>query len=181
MVKNLPAKQKTQVWSLGWEDPLEKGMATYSSTFAWEIPWTEDLVNYSCLTLAFLLQLCLIPCNPMNYSPPDSSVHGILQTRILVIFLIQWLHIQLHWRAVKMMSPLDIQTYLIWQWPSIRSFRWSPEDVNVQPKLRTSEGNLGAPSSSTSPKIFSSVQSLSRVWLFVTPWTAAHQDSLSIT
>ena len=42
MVKNLPAKQETWVRSLGWEDPLEKGMATHSSIIAWGIPWTED-------------------------------------------------------------------------------------------------------------------------------------------
>ena len=41
-IKNLPAVQKTQVRSLGWEDPLEKGMATYSSIIAWRIPWTEE-------------------------------------------------------------------------------------------------------------------------------------------
>ena len=41
-VKNLPAMQKTQVWSMGWEDPLEKGMATHSSILAWRIPWTEE-------------------------------------------------------------------------------------------------------------------------------------------
>ena len=41
MVKYLPAMQETQVWSLGWEDPLEKGMATHSSILAWRIPWTE--------------------------------------------------------------------------------------------------------------------------------------------
>ena len=38
MVKNLPAMQETQVQSLGWEDPLEKGMATHSSIPAWRIP-----------------------------------------------------------------------------------------------------------------------------------------------
>ena len=38
VVKNPPA----QVQSLGWEDPLEKEMATYSSILAWEIPWTEE-------------------------------------------------------------------------------------------------------------------------------------------
>ena len=38
--KNLPAMQETQVQSLGQEDLLEKGMATHSSIFAWEIPWT---------------------------------------------------------------------------------------------------------------------------------------------
>ena len=40
--KNLPAKQETWVWSLGWEDPLEKRMATHSSILVWRIPWTEE-------------------------------------------------------------------------------------------------------------------------------------------
>ena len=40
-VKRLPAMQETWVRSLGQEDPLEKEMATYSSTLAWKIPWTE--------------------------------------------------------------------------------------------------------------------------------------------
>ena len=42
MVKNLPAMQETQVQALGWEDPLENGMATHSSVLAWRIPRTED-------------------------------------------------------------------------------------------------------------------------------------------
>ena len=42
LVKNLPAMQETQVRFLGWEDPLEKEMATHSSILAWRIPWTED-------------------------------------------------------------------------------------------------------------------------------------------
>ena len=42
IVKNLHAMQETQVQSLGQEDPLEKGMATNSSTLAWRIPWTEE-------------------------------------------------------------------------------------------------------------------------------------------
>ena len=41
-VKRLHAMQETQVQSLGREDPLEKGMATHSSTLAWRIPWTEE-------------------------------------------------------------------------------------------------------------------------------------------
>ena len=40
-VKNPPAVQKTWVQSLGWKDPLEKGMATHPSILAWRIPWTE--------------------------------------------------------------------------------------------------------------------------------------------
>ena len=42
MVKNLPAMWETWVRSLGQEDPLEKEMATHSSTLAWRIPWTEE-------------------------------------------------------------------------------------------------------------------------------------------
>ena len=42
LVKNLPAMQETRVQSLGWEDPLEKGMETHSSILTWEIPWTEE-------------------------------------------------------------------------------------------------------------------------------------------
>ena len=42
MVKNPTAMQETQVQSLGWEDLLEKEMATHSSILAWEIPWTEE-------------------------------------------------------------------------------------------------------------------------------------------
>ena len=42
LVKNLPAVQETQIWPLGWEDPLEKEMATHSSILAWKIPWIEN-------------------------------------------------------------------------------------------------------------------------------------------
>ena len=42
LVKNLPAKQETQVQSLGQEDSLEKEMVTHSSILAWSIPWTEE-------------------------------------------------------------------------------------------------------------------------------------------
>ena len=42
MVKHRSAMRETQVKSLGWEDPLEKEMATHSSTLAWKIPWTEE-------------------------------------------------------------------------------------------------------------------------------------------
>ena len=42
MVQYLPEMQETRVWSLGQENPLEKGMATHSSILAWRIPWTEE-------------------------------------------------------------------------------------------------------------------------------------------
>jgi len=41
-VENLPGMQETKVGSLGWEDPLKKGMAIHSSILAWRILWTEE-------------------------------------------------------------------------------------------------------------------------------------------
>ena len=60
-VKNLPSiclqeMQETQVWSLGWEDPLEESMATYSSILTWRIPWTEELLGVKSIGLQRLRQ-----------------------------------------------------------------------------------------------------------------------------
>ena len=98
-VKNVPAMQETQemrVWYTGWEDPLEKGMATHSSILAWRIPWTEDpggLQSMGSQTVerdwaiaaadAKSLQSCLTLCDPMDYSLPGSSIRGIFQARVL--------------------------------------------------------------------------------------------------
>ena len=57
MVKHLPAMQETRVQSLGWEDPLEKGMATPSSTLAWRIPCAEEPGGLHCMELQSRTQL----------------------------------------------------------------------------------------------------------------------------
>ena len=51
MLKNLPAMQETRVQSLGWADPLEKGMAAHSSILAWRIPWTEEAAGLQSIDL----------------------------------------------------------------------------------------------------------------------------------
>ena len=115
MVKNLPAIGETQLQSLGWEDPLEKWMATYSSISAWRIPWTVEpgslqsmrsqrvghsweantlgwlwtdksevkIINLTFVNILVCAQSCLTLCNPMDCSPPGSSVHEISQAGIL--------------------------------------------------------------------------------------------------
>ena len=83
-VKNLPAMQEThemQVQSLGWEDPLEKKMATHSSILAWRIPWTEEpggpqstalqRVTQSCATNSFFLPLTAY--TTLNLTPTSES------------------------------------------------------------------------------------------------------------
>ena len=55
MVKRLPPVQETQVWSLGWEDPLEKEMATHSSNIAWKILTELEIPDH----LTCLLRTCM--------------------------------------------------------------------------------------------------------------------------
>ena len=54
LVKNLPAVQETQVWSLNWEDPLEEGMATHSSILAWRSPMHKGAWRATVLWVAEL-------------------------------------------------------------------------------------------------------------------------------
>ena len=83
--KELPAKQETQVQSLGLEDTLEKEMATPPSVLAWQIPWTEEQSGLQSmgsqgvgsLQFSSVAQSCPTLCNPMDCSPLGSSVHGI--------------------------------------------------------------------------------------------------------
>ena len=103
MVKNPPPMWETWVWSLGWEQPLEKGTMTHSSILAWRIPWTEEPsrlqsmgsqgVRHNRLTFTFthyiyicicvcmkeseVAQSCPTLCDPMDGSPPGSSIHGV--------------------------------------------------------------------------------------------------------
>ena len=57
--------QETQVQSLGWEDPLEKGMATHSSILAWKMPWAEEPAA-AAAAAAKSLQSCPTLCDPMD-------------------------------------------------------------------------------------------------------------------
>ena len=79
-VKNLRAMQEIWVRSLGWEDPLEKGMATRSSILAWRIPWSEEPDrlqsmglqraghNLVTLSVSFFLCLCLSPSVSLSHT-----------------------------------------------------------------------------------------------------------------
>ena len=86
--------QETWLQSLGQEDPLENEMATHSSILAWENPIAREAkeatahvvtkrVRHDLATAAKSLQSCLTLCHPIDGSPPGSSIHGILQARVL--------------------------------------------------------------------------------------------------
>ena len=94
LIKNSPAMWEIWLRSLGWEDPLEKEMATHSSMLAWRIPWTEEpgglqstgsqRVRHGWATNTFSftslkttqgvrLELCTPPWNPCTRAPPQHS------------------------------------------------------------------------------------------------------------
>ena len=76
-VENLPAVQETRVWSLGWEDPLEKAMATQPSILAWEIPWTEEPGGLQSLKLRQSLMMGLGGrVDSQEWEGPDGAEEG---------------------------------------------------------------------------------------------------------
>ena len=80
LVKNLPIMQETWIWSLGWEDPLEKGMATHSSILSWKISWTEDPGGYSpqcCKSRTQLSTLSLCLSEAPRAAPPTPCTQQI--------------------------------------------------------------------------------------------------------
>ena len=84
MVKNPPAMRETWVQSLGWEDPLEKGMVTYSSILAWRIPWTEDpgrLQSMGSQRVGHDFHFHVKVLSPLKGFPDDSAVKNLPMCR----------------------------------------------------------------------------------------------------
>ena len=98
LVKNLPAMQATWVQSLGWEDPLKKGMATYSSLLAWTIPWSfyfspwghkeSDMTEWLSLHNAYLNILFIQFNKEWNYDTTEGEkITFILKGEIHLIII----------------------------------------------------------------------------------------------
>ena len=75
--------QESYVQSLGREDPLEEEMATHSSILVWETPWTKEPIGLQYMCAVVTQSVMSNSLQSMHGSPPGSSVHGILQARIL--------------------------------------------------------------------------------------------------
>ena len=136
MVKNLPAMWETRLWSLGREDPLEKGLATHSSILTWKIPWTEEPVGLQSMRVA--------------KGWPRLSAHTQEDGYIQV-----WVD---HSKLRKILRDGNTRQHYL------------PPETWMQVKKQQFELDMKQ-----------SVQLLSHVRPLATPWTAAHQASLSIT
>ena len=147
MVENLPALWETWVWSLGWEDPLEKGMATHSNTLAWRTPWTEEPSGLQSMGSQrirhgyFLYLLSNWASSGLNSS--SAKLHVFRLSSVLGNGATKW-------------KEMQFSSTLFFLIPQSKPYLF----YFLQ---------------------FSSVQSLSRVLLFATPWIAACQASLSVT
>ena len=87
LVKNPPAMWETCVWSLGWEDPLEKGKTTHSSILAWRIPWTvlsmgSQRVGHNWTTFSLSLSMiCLLFWPILSKVPQENGCIGVEEGR----------------------------------------------------------------------------------------------------
>ena len=105
-VKSPPAMPETWVQSLGWEDPLEEGMATHSSVLAWRIPWTEEpgrlqssglqRVRHDCRDLADMLNLFRNFQIVFQSSSIILHSYGRMSDQFLCILTNAWCHFLFH-------------------------------------------------------------------------------------
>ena len=144
MVKNLPSMQEIQVWFLGQEDLLEKGVATHSNILAWRIPCTEMpggfwsmgsqrvrqdwahthththcemysiVLGASELNKVLVAQSCPTLCDPRDCSLPDFPVHGILQARILAWVAVPFSRGSSQPRDQTQVSCIEGRFFTIW-------------------------------------------------------------------
>ena len=117
VVKNPPAKQETWDGSLGQEDALEKGMATYSSILAWEIPWTEEpsgLQNTgsqkSWTRTTMRYHLLLVRMAAIKKSTNNTSWRGCGEKGTLLHYWWECKLVQPLWRTVwRLLKKLEIE------------------------------------------------------------------------
>ena len=203
--------RETWVPSLGWEDPLEKGKATHSSSLAWRIPWTEEpgglqsiglqrvrhdwsdlahtLLVYSCnldiiTNNAYFDFLKCLSLNKNMYQPTcDMSLVTIIYLFHFIFFCGRRVYLK------QQKEPLIIYAHFIC---ILKPAAAAAKSLQLCPTL--CDPREGSPPGSPVPRILQArilewvaisfsnawkwkvkVKSLSHVWLFTTPWTAAYQ------
>ena len=166
---------ETQVWSLGLEDPLEKEMAIHSSILPAESHRQRSLAGYSPCSYKELNRtewLHLVVWDKREYVLHDESLNVTFEKKIFMFLIIRWMFVFFSWESVQGPSPFCLYLNLV------AAFYAGSCTSCTSCAVILAWGNIVFLSSSLQ---FSSVQSLSRVWLFVTPWIVAHQASLTIT
>ena len=160
--------QDTQVRTLGWGNPLEKGMATRSSIVAWRIPWTEEpgwlqsvrfqRVRHDWVTNTFTFETGQIT-QPSWVVIRIERTHG---SKCRAVGLAEW--------VAQLRNFLSLSDHLLLLTPPPFSLNtrvfWNPVSVFSRPSLH--------------PSVHLLLLSLSHVWLFAVPWTVAHQAPLSM-
>ena len=151
LVKYLPAMQETRLCFLGREDPLEKGMATHSSTLVWRIPWTEDLVGYSpwdCRELDTTMWLTFLSFS-WKETPEATLWISLLGSGCFNVFVD---NLGLDLEGMPVTFYRRRKTRRFHDWMSERNVSQLLTQISESKKC----------------------SSFSRVQLFATPWTVAH-------
>ena len=89
--KSLPARQEARVWSLGWKDPLEKGMATHSSILAWKFPWMGEPGGPQSMELQRVRHDWATNTHTPPYIPPPTHTHSPPPSWLVIYPRVCWL------------------------------------------------------------------------------------------
>ena len=172
MVKHLPTMRETPVWSLHQEDPLEKEMATHSSSLAWKIPWTEKRGRLQSMELqrvghAWATSLCF------HFPWPVSSLLSPLSPECLHI---PWIPAHTMFSRPLLYSPSGKHPFLYLKSPPDCLGLQLPLSSVLLPTFCLFHHGLGH-----ELYVHSCVLSrFSHVWRFATLWTVALQAPLSM-
>ena len=163
-VKHLPTVRDTWAWSLGWEDPLEKEMATHSSTLAWKIPWMEETGGLQSMGSQSWTWL-----NDFTWNSGKGTQKGICAWephRVLLDF------------SDPQKLQADTATHLNQSLPQLQKFQSEAGGWGQTPpsrEWRSSQSSLIQFRHCCCWVTKAKVKVLNRFWLFATPWTVAYQ------
>ena len=132
MVKNLPAIWATQLLSLGWKDPLEKGMATHSNILAWKIPWTEKPVVHGVAESDVTEWVNIHTTESPSYTPKNNAALQINYTsgeKNEVEMSRRSGRIPEVWREIQ--KDNGYQLYIVWEYEKILLKSWSTRTLRI--------------------------------------------------
>ena len=134
MVKRLPAVQETRVWSLGWEDPMEKEMATYCITLAWKIPWMEEPGRLQSMGLQRVGHDWATSLTQNNYNGNIKYYWSQIITNLIIIFKV--------WNILRIRKMWNTNEQMLLKNDVNRLGEWASQVVLVVKSLPANAGDI---------------------------------------
>ena len=134
MVKRLPAVRETRVWSLGWEDPMEKEMATHCITLAWKIPWMEEPGRLQSMGLQRVGHDWATSLTQNNYNGNIKYYWSQIITNLIIIFKV--------WNILRIRKMWNTNEQMLLKNDVNRLGEWASQVVLVVKSLPANAGDI---------------------------------------